>query len=261
MENEAAPKIKVKITCKNRTFLCTVLPDSGADICTAGADFLGKIGMKPDQLNDSKVRPEAVNGQRMEPLGSIGVMIEFMRRHVKETIHIYREITGMLLSWKTCQALGILPNTFPMPSEMIKTVTCEPKPTLTLRKDVETNNKRSSLADDLINEFKTVFDGNIRTMPGEEFQIRLTDDAEPFSVSSPRNVPYPLMQPLKDEIDLLTDKNIIGPETEPMDWVSQISIALKKGGKGRKDVRRLHEAKQVCKERTLYDHHTGDGGG
>ena len=232
MKTAAAPTIKVKITHKNKTFPCTVLPDSGADICAAGADFLGKIGMTPGQLNDSQMRPEAVNGQRMKPLGSIDVMIEFMGRHVQETIHIYRAITGALLSWKACQALGILPDTYPMPIGTIKAVTSEPKPTATPRKEAETNKKRSCPADDLMNEFKTVFDANLRTMPGEEFRIRLTDDAEPFSVSSPRTVPYPLMQPLKDEIDLLTDKNIIGPETDTTDWVSPISIALKKGGKG-----------------------------
>ena len=90
MKTAAAPTIQVKITHNNKTLPCTVLPDSGADICAAGADFLGKIGMKPDQLNDSKMRPEAVNGQRMKPLGSIDVMIEFMGRHVQEMIHVYR---------------------------------------------------------------------------------------------------------------------------------------------------------------------------
>ena len=69
-------------------------------------------------------------------------------------------------------------------------------------------------------------------MPGEEYRIVLTDDAKPFCVSTPRTVPLPLMQPLKDELDLLEDMNIIGSVTEPTDWCSPISIAMKKDGKG-----------------------------
>ena len=83
-----------------------------------------------------------------------------------------------------------------------------------------------------MDEFKRVFDGTIRTMPGEEFRIVLTDDAKPFCVSTPKTVPLPLMQPLKDELDLLDDMNIIRPVTEPTDWVSTIAIAMKKDGKG-----------------------------
>ena len=40
----------------------------------------------------------------------------------------------------------------------------------------------------LMEDFPRVFDGHIRTMPGEEFHIRLREDARLFCVTTPRSV-------------------------------------------------------------------------
>ena len=222
--------IDVKVTCEGRTSMCKVLPDSGADICAAGFDFLKTIKKQSKDLASSDVRPEAVNGQRMNPIGSTTVVLEYGDRKTKERIHIYKGIRGALISWQACKTLGILPESYPKPLLTIKTV----KDTATTgrvqaKKIPETKIKINQVtAAELMDEFKTVFDGKIRTMPGEEYRIVLTDDAKPFCVSTPRTVPLPLMQPLKDELDLLEDMNIIRSVTEPTDWCSPISIAMKK---------------------------------
>ena len=43
-----------------------------------------------------------------------------------------------------------------------------------------------------VQEFPTVFDGNIDSMEGEKFHIYLTDDAKPFCVNTPI---YPVRLP------------------------------------------------------------------
>ena len=74
-------------------------------------------------------------------------------------------------------------------------------------------------------EFPTVFDGQIRTMPGEVFKIVITEDAVPFCVSTPRMVPYAHMGPTKEELELLESQGVISKQTEPTDWCAPIVVA------------------------------------
>ena len=50
-----------------------VLPDSGANICAAGTQFLTKLGEHNDNINESDIEPQAVNCNTMTPLGRLPV--------------------------------------------------------------------------------------------------------------------------------------------------------------------------------------------
>ena len=79
-----------------------------------------------------------------------------------------------------------------------------------------------------MSEFPSVFSGKIHTMPGEKFHISLTENAQPFCVTTPRTIPFAYKDKLKNEIDLLTSQGIITPVTEPTEWCSPIVVAPKK---------------------------------
>jgi len=66
----------------------------------------------------------------------------------------------------------------------------------------------------MMQEFPRVFDGNIKTMEGEQFHINLTDNEKPFRVSTPRTIPSAYREKLKAELELLEKQNIIAPVTE-----------------------------------------------
>ena len=83
-------------------------------------------------------------------------------------------------------------------------------------------------AEQIMSEFPTVFDGHIRTMPGEKFHISLTPDARPFCVTTPRTVPFAYRDKLMKEIDLLVSQGIISPVTEPTEWCAPIVVTPKK---------------------------------
>ena len=83
-------------------------------------------------------------------------------------------------------------------------------------------------ADDLINEFPTVFDGQVRVMNGELFKINLRDDAKPFCISAPRSIPYTSRDKVKKELDSLLSQEIIEPVTCPTEWCAPIVISPKK---------------------------------
>ena len=66
-----APTIKMHVaTCHGQADI-HVLPDSGADICAAGPQFVTALGEYLDNLAHSDVTPRAVNGTTLQPLGMI----------------------------------------------------------------------------------------------------------------------------------------------------------------------------------------------
>ena len=77
-----------------------------------------------------------------------------------------------------------------------------------------------------MNEFPSVFNGQIKTMEGEKFHITLTDDAKPFCVKSPRAIPLPIETNSKQ---MLQQQGIIAPVTEPTEWCAPIVVTPKKG--------------------------------
>ena len=67
---EPAPKNTVQMSSSMGTTPVTVLPDSGADISTAGQGIIDILGHHPDSLTPSEISPRAVNGACMKPLGN-----------------------------------------------------------------------------------------------------------------------------------------------------------------------------------------------
>jgi len=76
--------------------------------------------------------------------------------------------------------------------------------------------------------YPTIFDGQIRSMEGEQFHISLTDDVKPFRVNTPRSIPFAYRDKLKAELELLESQNIITPVTEATEWCAPIVVTSKK---------------------------------
>ena len=214
-----APTVHMQVsTCHGQASL-DILPDSGADISAAGPQFVQALGEYMDNLAPSNIRPRAVNGSILHPVGKLPhVAFCVNGRTVHDDVHIYDSITSALISWATAKQLGILPEHYPEPATQIHAMhtghhTSNPLPT----------------ADQIMEEFPSVFDGQVRTMPGEQFHIALTKDAHPFCVTIPRSIPFAYREKLKQEIDLLIDQGIITPVTDPTDWCALIVVAPKKG--------------------------------
>ncbi len=221
-----APTLPVHIQGLNGEAVVEVLPDSGADISAAGIEFLSQINEHVLNLLPSDVKPRAVNGSTLSPLGCLKVLISVGHRAVEDCFHIYKTVSGALLSWQTARALGILPPEYPMPLPVVS------KPTITSSiSSVDTLSQQETCPvskDGILKEFPTVFDGQIRTMPGEVFKIVITDVAKPFCVNTPRTILYALLEPTKKELELLESQGIISRQTDPTDWCAPIVVARKK---------------------------------
>ena len=65
-------------------------------------------------------------------------------------------------------------------------------------------------------------------MPGESFRITLREDSKPFCVFTPRQIPLPNREKLKEQLDKLPAADIIAPVTEATDCCAPIVVAMKK---------------------------------
>ncbi|KAK3795957.1 hypothetical protein RRG08_042951 [Elysia crispata] len=60
--------------------------------------------------------------------------------------------------------------------------------------------------------------------------ITITKNAKPFSIATVRRVPFPILNKVKAELDMLEKADIIYPIEEPTDWCAPIVPVLKKDG-------------------------------
>ena len=160
--------------------------------------------------------PKAVNGTKMHPMGKMPVTLSLGALQYTDDFYIYPEVTGTLLSWKAAKGLNILPRSYPHP----------PSPPQVAANT--TNSSHPTTSSDIMNKYPSVFDGQIKTMEGEQFHIALTDDAKPFCVHTSRTIPFAYRDKLKAELDLLQQQGIIVPVTEPTEWCAPIVVTPKK---------------------------------
>ena len=73
---DPAPTLTVHIQALNGQATVEVLPDSGADISAAGVDFLTHFNEHVLNLLPSDVKPRAVNGNILSPIGLIMIMLK-----------------------------------------------------------------------------------------------------------------------------------------------------------------------------------------
>ena len=80
----------------------------------------------------------------------------------------------------------------------------------------------------ITSEYPTLFDGQIRSMQGEQFYISLLDSVKPFCVNTPRAIPFAHHDKLKAELNLLKEQQIIAPITTATEWCAPIVVTPKK---------------------------------
>ena len=139
-----------------------------------------------------------MNGTKLYPLGKIPMHLQLDCHEYDDELHIYPNISGALLSWKACKGLGILPDHYPV------SIICQRvNQLINLNHNNTTPTSSPFTFHNILKEFPSVFEGQIRTITGEEFNIHLTQDAKPFCANTPHSVPFAYRDQLKTELELL----------------------------------------------------------
>ncbi|KAI4898509.1 hypothetical protein NFI96_006164, partial [Prochilodus magdalenae] len=82
-------------------------------------------------------------------------------------------------------------------------------------------------------------------------KIELKQGAVPYSLATPRRVPFPILPKVEEELERMKSLGIIAEVTEPTDWCSPMVPVIKKNGKVRicVDLKKLNKA--VKRERFI----------
>ncbi|MCG8045737.1 MAG: reverse transcriptase domain-containing protein, partial [Candidatus Thiodiazotropha endolucinida] len=93
--------------------------------------------------------------------------------------------------------------------------------------------------------------GSIGLLNCEPVAIELKPDAKPYSITTPRRVPFPLMPKVEKELNRMLADDIIERVTEPTDWCAPMVVVPKPSGKVRicVDLQKLNQA--VKRERLM----------
>ena len=88
--------------------------------------------------------------------------------------------------------------------------------------------------------------GELGLMKTEPVKIKLRCDAQPYCLTSPRRIPFPLLNKVKEEIDRMCEMGVISNITEATEWCAPMVPVVKKNGKIRLcvDLKQLNKSVQ-----------------
>ncbi|KAL0175066.1 hypothetical protein M9458_031034, partial [Cirrhinus mrigala] len=88
--------------------------------------------------------------------------------------------------------------------------------------------------------------GELRLLKGEPVKIELKENARPYSITTPRRIPIPLVPKVEEELRRMKCLGIIESVTEPTEWVAPMVPVVKPSGKIRicVDLKRLNKSAQ-----------------
>ena len=84
------------------------------------------------------------------------------------------------------------------------------------------------ITDTVKQRFAKVFKG-LGTL-GEEYKIQLKENATPYSLYTPRNVPLPLREKVKEELERMESMGVISKVDQPTPWCAGMVVVPKKSG-------------------------------
>ena len=65
---------------------------------------------------------------------------------------------------------------------------------------------------------------------GEEYTIRIKDEAQPHALYTPRSVPFPLREKVRRELDRMEKLGVISKVDKPTLWCAGIAVVPKSNG-------------------------------
>ena len=175
--------------------------DTGAEVTAISESAYQKLSKIPLQKPSKSLQGPA--GQSLTVLGQFTRRISFARRSSNEVIFVVRGLKNNLLGFPAIKNLRII--------NKIDSTTTTPTATAAIRE-----------------RFSKVFEG-LGTL-GEEYEILLKDDAAPYSLYTPRNVPLPLRDKVKEELQRMESLGVISKVDTPTPWCAGMVVVRKKSG-------------------------------
>ena len=172
------------------------LVDSGADITCINENQYNSTMGKLVPVNKLITGP---SGSSLEVIGKTNVELSFKSNSCFSDIYVVRNLSRALLGRPTLEPLNIV--------QRLASV---------------------SSSNPWVCKYPNVFQG-LGKMPGI-YKIKLLEDAEPYSVCTPRRVAIPLLTKVKNELTKMVNMDTIVPITDPTDWCAPMVVVPKENG-------------------------------
>ena len=140
------------------------------------------------------------DGKMLQTEGMFHERLTYGDKHINTNIYVVSKAEKALLSGDTSEKLGI----------------------------VKRLNEVSACDNDLFKEFSQLFVGLGQS--SMKYKITLKSEAEPYALTTPRRVPIPLMNKVKQKLDEMTSSGVIEVVEEPTNWCSPMVIVPKPDG-------------------------------
>eukprot|EP00731_Ephydatia_muelleri_P017050 Em0010g148a len=179
--------------CKHN--ICFKL-DTGAEVTAISQETYQQLGTTP--LNKpSKVLYGAGN-QPLDVIGQFTGIVSHKELHSQQTIFVIKNLKTNLLGLPALHALKLIAR-------------------MDSVKEYEESIQRN---------YPQLFTG-LGTM-GSEYTIKLKPNPKPYSLSTPRNIPLPLRDKVKEELERMTKLGVISKVETPMEWCAGMVVVPKK---------------------------------
>ena len=188
--------------------------DTGAEVSAINETTFNNL-----QDVQLKKPTRSLYGPAMAPLTVLGQLtanLTFRQITCKQTVFVVKDLKNNLLGLPAIASLNLI--------SRINSVHCS--------------------ADEVVKLYPHLFQG-LGSL-GEEYEIKLKEDAKPFSLHTARNVPLLLRRKVQNELRRMESLGVISPVSEPSPWCSGMVVVPKPSGQVRicVDLKRLNECVQ-----------------
>ena len=134
-----------------------------------------------------------------------------------------------LMSKKHCKELAIIPSEFPKPILNIKHVNrCTKLPFSATTTPSEAKAYFLQEFRDVLVSKEDLQTASLKSMKGPPMKIHLKEDAVPFAIYTPRQIPFAFQDKVKKELDSLVNQGIIKPTGDtPSEWCHPLVVVPK----------------------------------
>ena len=139
---------------------------------------------------------------RVEVLGQFSPTLGVKERTTQQIVYVVKGLKSNLLGLPAIQALQLL-------TACLGTV------------------QEQSYRDKIVTEYPGIFQG-LGTL-GEPYEIDIDPEAKPYAIFSPRRVPYPLQNKVKEELCRMESMGVISRVEDSTEWCAGM-VAVKKSG-------------------------------
>ena len=202
--------------------------DTGADVSVIPENLYKKLSV--GQLKKSDKALFGPGSEKLCVLGKFESELESNEKFVVQDIYVVRGLHQALLGRPAIKLLNLISgmklNAINIGGSNVNKSTTE-------------NVKKSQSYQD---RYPKVFNGLGKTK--WEYKIRLREGAQPYALMTPRKVPLPLMNKVKEELERMENLGVTSKVDEPSEWCAGMVVVPKSNGKVRicVDLTKLNES-------------------